>query len=234
MQDTSAVPVREKRIERVALADQVYEVLQERIFDQTYAPGQKLNVDALGRELSVSSTPIREALNRLAAEGLVHAAAFVGFAVAALPDRKFFEDLYDLRRILEPWAAAEAARLRPAAALRTLGETVQVMRTASLSREYRAYRAFAEADGRFHRGVVAASGNDVARETYDGLRVHLHMSRLFISREPDVEVGYRRHLDIFEAIEAGRREEASGLMRAQLDESQCRLLGEPPRPVSPS
>ena len=76
-----------KKIERVVLGDQVYEAIKERILDQAYAPGQKLNIDGLVRELKVSSTPIREALTRLVAEGLVSAAPFVGFATAVLPER---------------------------------------------------------------------------------------------------------------------------------------------------
>ena len=50
---------------RVALADQVTALLIERILDRAYAPGQKLNIDALSREFEVSSSPIREALTRL-------------------------------------------------------------------------------------------------------------------------------------------------------------------------
>jgi DNA-binding GntR family transcriptional regulator len=214
----------EKRIERVVLGDQVYEVLKERILDQRYAPGQKLNIDALVRELSVSSTPIREALSRLSAEGLVHAAPFVGFTIAPLPHRKFFEDLYAFRCVVEPWAAAEAARLRPAAALATMRQAIKVMKAGNLSREYREYRSFSEADGRFHRALVAASGNEVFVQTYEDLRVHLHMSRLFLNREQNAEITCQQHLDILNAIEAGRSERASGLMRDHLLDSRRRLL----------
>jgi DNA-binding GntR family transcriptional regulator len=76
---------RATKIGRVVLGDQVYEAIKERILDQAYAPGEKLNIDRLVREFEVSSTPIREALTRLVAEGLVSAAPFVGFATAALP-----------------------------------------------------------------------------------------------------------------------------------------------------
>jgi len=223
MQDKSRV-LRRKRIERVALGDQVYEVLKERVLDQDYAPGQKLNIDRLVRELSVSSTPIREALSRLSAEGLVQAAPFLGFTVAPLPDRKFYEDLYAFRGLVEPWAASEAARLRPAAALKTMRQAIEIMKVGGLSREYREYRSFSEADGRFHRSVVAAAGNEVVFRIYEDLRVHLHMSRLFHNREQDAEVTCRQHLAILEAIEAGRSDQASGLMRVHLDDSRRRLL----------
>ena len=95
-----------QKIERVALLDQVYEVLKERILDRAYQPGARLSIDALARELQVSSTPIREALGRLTAEGLVAAAPFVGFSVASMPTRKYYLDLYAFRLVIETWAAA--------------------------------------------------------------------------------------------------------------------------------
>ena len=131
-----------RKIERVALLDQVYEVLKERILDQRYRPEEKLSIDALARELLVSSTPIREALGRLAAEGLVSAQPFVGFSVAAMPSRKYYADLYAFRLLIEPWAAAETARCRPAAILAELDAAVGVMTEESLDRHYSRYRGF--------------------------------------------------------------------------------------------
>ena len=51
------------------LLEQVYELLKEQIIDRVYGPGDKLNIDAIAREMKVSSTPVREALARLVAEG---------------------------------------------------------------------------------------------------------------------------------------------------------------------
>jgi DNA-binding GntR family transcriptional regulator len=214
----------ERKIGRIVLGDQVYELLKERILDQLYAPGQKLNIDALVRELTVSSTPIREALSRLAAEGLVNAAPFVGFTVSPMPSPAFYHDLYAYRRLVEPWAASEAARLRPAGPLAAMRTAVAAMQAGSLSRQYRKNRGFTEADDRFHRALAEASGNEVLRKTYAELRVHLHMSRLFITREQDAEITYREHLDILEAVEAGSPERAAELMRGHLDASRHRLL----------
>ena len=152
-----------RKIERVVLGDQVYESIKESILDQASAPGEKLHVDGLARELQVSSTPIREALARLVAEGLVKAEPFIGFATAPLPDRRYYEDVYNFRGVIEPWAAAEAARRRPGpdviAALR--GE-VATMMAGEPSREYRSHRGFTEGDDRFHRLILQAAGNQVA------------------------------------------------------------------------
>ncbi|HRA64843.1 MAG TPA: GntR family transcriptional regulator, partial [Caldilinea sp.] len=69
---------------KTVLADAVYERLKARIMDQGYPPRERLNIDALAVDLSVSPTPIREALARLSAERLVTFAAFKGYRVSPL------------------------------------------------------------------------------------------------------------------------------------------------------
>lgn len=214
-----------RKIERVALGDQVYEAIKERILDQAYAPGEKLNVDALVRELRVSSTPIREALARLVAEGLVKAEPFIGFAIAPLPDQRYYEDVYSFRGLIEPWAAAEAARRRPRAdVIRALRDEVEVMMAGAPSREYRSHRSFTEADDRFHRIILQVAGNQVALKSYDDLRFHLHISRLYLTREQDVGLTHAEHLRIVDALEAGDPDAAAQAMRLHLEGSYERLI----------
>ena len=215
------------KIERVALLDQVYDLLKERVLDRTYRPGDKLNVDALARELSVSSTPIRESLARLVAEGLARAEPFVGFFVEDMPSRDYYEQLYDFRLVIEPWAAAETARRRPADTLAVLQESVDAMKHGTLSKRYARYRGFAEADEGFHVAIVAGTGNEPAMNAYEDLRIHLHLSRLYIDRDQDTDESRTQHAAILEAIRAGRSKEAAAHMREHLRTSKEKLLGEP-------
>jgi DNA-binding GntR family transcriptional regulator len=191
-----------RRIERVVLADQVYELLKERILDRQMDPGMRLNIDALARELSVSSSPLREALTRLAAEGLVRASPFVGFSVAPLPDHQYFEDLFHFRVLLEPWAAAEAARKRTPELIAELTAAIEGMEKGSLARHYRKNRGFHAADEAFHRAIAEATGNKVVTKIYQDLNAHLHHSRLYIEREQDSAATCREHKRILEAMRA--------------------------------
>lgn len=214
-----------RKIERVVLGDQVYEAIKERILDQAYAPGEKLNVDGLVRELQVSSTPIREALTRLVAEGLVRAEPFIGFATAPLPDQGYYDDVYSFRGVIEPWAAGEAAKRRPGAeVIKALRDEVAIMMEGAPSREYRSHRAFTEADDRFHRIILQAAGNQVALKSYDDLRFHLHISRLYLSREQDVGLTHAEHFRIVDALEAGDPAAAAQAMRLHLEGSYERLI----------
>lgn len=210
---------------RVVLAEQVHELIKERILDQAYVPGERLNIDAMVREFAVSSTPIREALMRLAAEGLVRAEPFIGFTTAPVPDQRYYEDVYSFRGVIEPWAAAEAARRRPAPeAIAGLREAVTAMMAGEPSREYRSHRGFTEADDRFHRIVLQLAGNQVALKSYDDLRFHLHISRLYLTREQDVGPTHREHYAIVDALEAGDPEAAADAMRRHLQGSYERLI----------
>jgi DNA-binding GntR family transcriptional regulator len=222
----SVVAASRAKIERVGLLDQVYDLLKERVLDRTYQPAEKLNVDALARELSVSSTPIRESLARLVAEGLARSEPYVGFFVADMPTRDYYEQLYDFRLVIEPWACAETARRRPPEALAILDESVAAMKRGTLSKRYARYRGFAEADAAFHAAIIAGAGNEPAARAYEGLRIHLHLSRLYIDREQDTEESRDQHEKIVAAIRAGREKEAAAGMREHLRSSKERLLAE--------
>ena len=91
------------------LADDVHQQLLGRLLSHRLQPGQRLTVDALARELGVSQTPIREALHRLEVGGVVVRTHLAGYRVAPQLDRRQFEDLVEVRLLLEPAAARHAA-----------------------------------------------------------------------------------------------------------------------------
>lgn len=213
-----------RKVERVALLDQVHEVLKGRVLDRDYQPGERLSIDALARELRVSSTPIREALGRMTAEGLVVTESFVGFSVAAMPSAEYFADLFRFREVIEPWAAAETARRRPAAVLRDLDAAVAVMTSEALDQTYSRFRGFSEADETFHDLIMAATGNEPALKAFRHLRVHLHTSRLYAQRPQDTEATRAEHATILSAIHAGEADQAAHAMHQHLASSRRRLL----------
>jgi DNA-binding GntR family transcriptional regulator len=94
---------------RVTLADDVYEAVRALLMDHAVAPGERVNIDALARRLEVSPTPVREALARLEADGLVRKRPLAGYTAAPLLTRAEFEELVEMRLILETAAAQRAA-----------------------------------------------------------------------------------------------------------------------------
>src|SRR3712207_4453999 len=110
---TSQRPVRLTELaplpQRQLLGDTVYEAVKALVMDDVLAPGERVSIDRLARELAVSPTPLREALARLESDGLVRKEAMRGYSVAPLLTAREVAELYELRLLLEPWAARRAA-----------------------------------------------------------------------------------------------------------------------------
>lgn len=213
------------RISRRVLADQVHEILTERILDQVYRPSERLNIDALARELGVSSSPVREALTRLTAEGLVTSSSFIGFAVAPMPDEAWFDELYDYRELVETWAARALAEKRPDAIVAQLESAVAALEQGTYGASFRDYRSAHDADEAFHRTLIEAAGNRVIAKTYRELNPHLHHARLYPSRPQDVGLVVAEHRAVLDAIKQGNQDAAAAAMQAHLELSRARLLG---------
>jgi len=215
------------RISRRVLADQVHEILTERILDRVYSPDEHLNIDKIARELGVSSSPVREALSRLTAEGLVTSSSFIGFAVAPMPDAAWFEELYDYRELVETWAVRIVADLRSSAVLAGLHAAVATLEQGSYGPSFRDYCRAHDADEAFHRLAIEATRNRVVARTFRELNPHLHHARLYMSHPQNVDLVVAEHRAILHALDRGDGEEAAAAMRSHLRLSRARLLGGP-------
>lgn len=94
----------------VALAEQVYHALRDRLRSGAIGPGQALQEVQLAEALGVSRTPVREAMARLATEGLLTSDHRRSFTVPALA-RKDVDDIYEVRYLVEPAAMRRIAPL---------------------------------------------------------------------------------------------------------------------------
>jgi DNA-binding GntR family transcriptional regulator len=114
---------------RTTKQQRVHETLRERIISGAYGPGFRLVIDALAAELGVSAVPVREAIRRLQAEGLVIYRPNVGAQVAPA-DPGLFEEELSVLAVLEGYATALAAPLLDGADLARLRETTDLMESA--------------------------------------------------------------------------------------------------------
>ncbi len=210
---------------RVALVDQVMALLMERILDRAYAPGAKLNIDALSRELGVSSSPIREALTRLSALGLVASASFTGFSVAPEPSREWFEQLRDFRILNEGWAARRLARCRDPHAIARMRDSIEAMEGEPPRGQPQDYVGASRADEAFHEAILEASGNEILAQAVRSLHPHLHHARLFARSPHDIAPMLVEHRAILDAIERGDEDAAQAALEAHLKTSWRRYNG---------
>src|SRR5579859_6100098 len=94
-------------LDELRLVDRVYEQIKAAIQDGRIKPGQRLVQDALARQLGISRSPVREAIVRLGQEGFIHLEPHRGAVVRPVTDREM-DQIYQVRQLLEPFAAAEA------------------------------------------------------------------------------------------------------------------------------
>lgn len=197
-----------------ARTDVAYEALSEAIFDRHFAPGGRLSIDGAAQRLGMSITPVREALTRLAGEGLIIRAANKGFTVAPLLSVQEFHALFTARRVLEteamrprPDGTGTTARITdpllvPDEVLDRLRALTRQMRDADRGPTYAGYSHFTRLDGAFHQTLVELSGNRFLSGAWRGLHFHLHVSRLYAGAGViDFEQACAEHEAIIRAAE---------------------------------
>ncbi len=206
-----------------SLAGSVYEAIFAQLMTLKIPPGTRITVDNLVRELNVSQTPIREALGRLEGEGLVIKTHLIGFSAAPQITRRRFDELYQLRLLLEPDSAARAAIAMDEVKLSALREAAGLMGRREGGDERLRYSTFARQDAMFHDKILEIAGNELIRETLNHQHTHFHIFRLmFHSRV--TEEALDEHEALLAALEAGNAPAAERAMRLHLEHSRDRLL----------
>ena len=205
------------------LADDVYEAIFTKLLSLEIAPGARITVDGLVRELKVSHTPIREALGRLEGEGLVVKTHLVGYSAAPQIMRRRFDELYELRLLLEPHGARRAAQQVNEARMRKLRERSEQMRRLNSSRGRSSYVRFARLDSEFHDQIMEIAGNELIRDQLAHLHTHFHIFRLMYHARV-TEEALAEHDSLLESLSSGDGPGAERAMRSHIERSRERLL----------
>lgn len=206
-----------------SLAEEVYEAIFARLMALKIPPGARITVDNLVRELAVSQTPIREALGRLEGEGLVVKTHLVGYSAAPQITRRRFEELYELRLLLEPEAATRAAATMTDADLAELTNAAGVMSRSGGADERARYSQFARQDAVFHDKILQVAGNELIREMLAHQHTHFHIFRLMFHARV-TEEALDEHEAILAAFAARDAAAARQAMRAHIERSHDRLI----------
>ncbi|GHA19019.1 GntR family transcriptional regulator [Devosia pacifica] len=203
------------------LGDEVYNSVYAWLMSQKIQPGSRISIDNLARELGVSHTPVREALSRLEAQGLIVKTHLIGFSAAPQIDRTRFDQIYEMRLLLEPFATRKAAALIDPGQLITLQRLAAEMRGEG-GREVASYSDFAHLDGEFHDIIAAACGNGVLRQSLASLHTHIHLFRLFPHTGATTKAN-AEHAEIINALEARDARAAERAMRNHVKRSYARF-----------
>jgi len=191
------------------LSQQVYSHLRAGILDNTYPPGSSLPEEALAASLKVSRVPVREALRRLSAEGLVVIRPRQGATVTELTAKQFL-DAYQVREALEVLAVRLAVPQLTPDDLDQLDALQQAMLLASDANDADAFFAV---NAEFHGFLVEKADNDDLKAIYMSL---IDRMRRYRTPSLDLRGGMTTSLDehaaILTAIRDGNADEASRLI----------------------
>lgn len=210
------------RSEYQSLADIAYNALVKAILNQDFEPGTPLSIDGLARQLSMSNTPVREALMRANGERLVRQKTNHGFVVAALLTPQELHQLFDVRHVLEIHALNSADL--PNATTDEVTKLVEQMANTSDGDVYDDYKEFLLLDHDFHRTLVQLSDNNFVLKAWEDLHVHLHLSRLYkgVGLIDRIESG-GEHRSILEALQAHDKAAAVALLSHHIRRVENRL-----------
>lgn len=206
-----------------SLVDIAYEAIVEAIVQRRFGAGQRITIDQIARDLNMSITPVREALMRVAGNGLLLQSRNRGFTVAPLLTHTTYHQLFATRELLETYAVSNAQPTDPE--LGTLRELQAQMAGLKPSTDYAMYRRFNQLDHAFHRQVVMLARNPYLTDAWSNLHFHLQMSRLYVGEGViDHEDAAREHAQIVDALQERRLGQAAEALRAHIEGAEHRLI----------
>jgi DNA-binding GntR family transcriptional regulator len=214
LQDESAG---RRPLENRTLWEQVRDHLREDILAGRLAPGTELSEVALARDLGTSRGPLREALGRLASEGLVRITPRRGAVVTQLSRREFI-DAYQVREALESLAVRLAVPLLTDAERARLRELCDQMAQAARDDEV---RLFFDLNNAFHEALVRGSRNEKLYEIHRTLVGQMvpYLPRSLELRG-SLEQSVEEHAAILAAIDAGDADRAAELLAEHIEVPQ--------------
>jgi DNA-binding GntR family transcriptional regulator len=207
-------------------AEEVYEQLKKDIAEFKLVPGDRFTENSVTDRLDVSRTPVRQALVRLQQEGYVEVLFRSGWRVLPFDFAKF-EQLYDLRMVLETTAAHRLCdeRLRsPNPVDQALVEELLARWLVPVAERSSDTLQVSQWDEAFHCTLVVAAGNSemarVHRDVTDRIRI---IRRLDFTKQARIDATYEEHGQILTAIRAKRGDQATMLLRAHIETSQAEV-----------
>lgn len=188
------------------LVDIAYHNIRKDITEEYLPAGERINLSDLCARYGVSPTPIKQALNRLIAEGLVESIPRKGCRVRSFSWSEV-DELFELRMMMElHFVAQSTAAVKTSPLLRSkfeqnIRENMSLVQNFQTADEY--FHAY-EMDQQFHELFILASGNRAALRMYKGLNTHSYAAYLFGKQpRPQTVNGILEHQSIYESMREG-------------------------------
>lgn len=212
-----------RKIVTLSMRDQIYEALRESIMKNNYMPGAMLPIDKLAEDFGVSATPVREALVRLEAEGLVTLVPNKGAMVTDI-ETKDIRNNWEMRLLLEPYAAAKSCLLIPENDLFALRKEIEDMKITPFDND-----RYVASDTKLHDTLYIHLSNNVLRDSIR--RVHQMSIRIRYFPEGSVQMHKQvvdevltEHLAIVDALLSRNADAVAESVKMHLENGESRTI----------
>lgn len=212
----------EKIIQKESLADQAFKSIKKAIIAGTLTPNQELPEEKLAADLGISRTPIREALKKLATEGLINLNKSKPATVATytIDDGLHY---MEIRRLLEIYNIEKNANQVSIPILFQLQKNLEEQLESINSNDY---NSFIDQDREFHLILASIGKNHKLRDLIKESNAGVNRAFLILSNTLQVsaEDAYQEHLKIVIALQNQHKDLAKHLMTCHLDNVEKRFL----------
>jgi DNA-binding GntR family transcriptional regulator len=194
-------------MKHLSLKEKAYEMIKQKILNGDFEPGSRIMEETLADEISMSRTPVREAINRLVAEGFVENVARKGIFFTSV-SKEELKDLLELRLYLEKMSVAKCIQKANDKNLQLLEINLQNFKKAMDENDYKKCN---ELDSDFHRTIARMTENKKLIKFLKEVEDFMIIARTLEKKDspkPKNERTYEDHKEIFEAIKNRNTERA--------------------------
>ncbi len=207
------------------LDDVVYQLLRERILRYDFAPGERLDLAELESSLAISRTPLKSALTRLEAEGLVDIQARRGTFVMPVNAEKL-DEAYKIRSAFELYVALCIFKYLTPEDYTFFHDIRRQMDDLAQADDWQpVIHEYLQLDQQFHERLVERGGTPRMVQLFQQMNVHMQVARIVRSFTPrDFDAIHFEHEQIFEALEDPSSQRLSAALLNHLEASRMRAL----------
>ena len=203
------------KLENYELLNQkAYHVLKRAIIREDLTPNSKLILSEIAQSLGISNTPVREAINKLASEGLVKIIPNKGIVVKEI-NIDDFQEILQVRAFLDGLIAKLSVEKITDKEINDMMEITHKMEQYVKEDDRLTYN---DLDIKFHDFLLTIAGNNTLKEIYNNLIVHGHRFRLRTLKIPDrMEKSLKEHLEIALRIKERNPDEATRVSQEHVE-----------------
>lgn len=200
-----------------SLGNRIFEILRDRILNEEYKTGEKLNELTLASELKISRTPIREALKQLELEGLVKSIPNKGVYVKGFSPRDI-DDMFEIRLSLEGLAIQLAIERMDEEHLSKIKEVFDLMEFYTLKKDYEKIN---DLNILYHETIYEATQSAYFEQLLKDIHYYVSVTSRHSIRQPArLETAIVEHKDILDTIIEGDKEKAKDTIQKHIRKTQ--------------